>query len=307
MRFRIGLLCLALAASSQASFDLMIAHDTTSNKFHRYDPTTGAYLGAFNHLGFNTLDKMIADSSTGIVHALSGNQVYRYNYSTGQYLGYQTIGTLINDFVLSPDHTRYYGVTNTASVTNALVGGVGWTTLTGTLANSPSNALWYGDKLVTSNLATKSYTLSSITGTTISQVYNGANMNASATSLKNMVVVESTSGTSHLVQPIGGAVCAYPFITSTSLSGTTSVNFAGFQFANILSLAAGHAGYFYMTGTTSGGTLHTMMISENNYGGVDFNMPQITSFDQMAVAIAPEPGTWAALGLGAFALLRRKR
>lgn len=307
MRFRYGLLCFALAASSQASFDLMIAHDTTSNRFHRYDPTTGAYLGAFNHLGFSILDKMIADSSTGIVHALSGNQVYRYNYSTGQYLGYQTLGVGINDFVLSPDHTKYYAVTTGSVVNSATVGSVGWTPLSGSLPHVPDYAMWYGDKLVTANLISKSYTMSTISGTTVTQVFDGANMSSAATSLKNMIVVESTSGTSRLVQPIGGSLCAYPFITSTSLSGTTSVNYSGFQFANILSLAAGHAGYFYMTGTTSGGTLHTMMISENNYGGVEFNMPQITTFDQMAVAIAPEPGTWAALGLGALALLRRKR
>lgn len=286
----------------------MLAHDQSTNKIHRYDPTTGAYLGAFNHLGYFVISRMIADSTTGTLHALAGNSVYQYNYSTGAYLGVQTIGSSPIDFVFSPDRTKYYGVNSSGVVTSSTIGLTGYTTLSGTFTNAPDAALWHGDKLVTSNLATKTYTMSTITGTTLTQVYSGLHMNAVAASVKNMIVLQGTNGASdRIMQPIGGPNLATPFIFSSGLSGSSTSSYSGFQFANVLSVAAGHQGYFYVTGTTAGGSLHTMMVNEFQYGGLDFTMPQITTFGQMAVAIAPEPGTWAALGLGALALLRRKR
>lgn len=80
-------------------------------------------------------------------------------------------------------------------------------------------------------------------------------------------------------------------------------------FDGIAGLAAGHNDLFHVAGM-AGGTFSVARLFTSTLDGlppVAISGTGITAPRDVAVLVAPEPGTMAALGLGLAALLRRRR
>lgn len=79
----------ALATTSQASFELLLAVEYSTGEVHRYDGDKGAYLGSFGAGMYANASGVHADRSTGHCYvnrysAISGVAVY--NNNTGAFV-----------------------------------------------------------------------------------------------------------------------------------------------------------------------------------------------------------------------------
>lgn len=97
-RFTLQAIALALfggAATSHASYELMLVGDVTDREIDRYDPVTGTYLGSFGKGFLSSVTDVKVDSSTGRAYVAdySAGRIKTFDYSTGLYLGSFTAST----------------------------------------------------------------------------------------------------------------------------------------------------------------------------------------------------------------------
>lgn len=93
MRF-LSILGLALIhVPALASYDLLLVPDEGTNSVHRFDGTSGAYLGEFGKGRLSFPQSVAVDPSTGRAYVTSffTNSIQVYNYSTGLFLNEFTV------------------------------------------------------------------------------------------------------------------------------------------------------------------------------------------------------------------------
>lgn len=320
MRLLVLSLSVAVSAVASASFDLMLVGDNTSAgtngaRLMRYDPQTGAQLGYFGQ-GFLTgyVGGITVDRASGRAFVQNSSYITVFNYNTGAYIGRasQTYGLASIAYNASTDRlTTGYGRGNGFSIT----------------------PLFNGDLTLLGNLAGRYTSTAPLikpgTSTYFSWDIASGPQDVRAAAQNTAFSITSTVNVGHVIfssnQDSGSYASAFygDYFYGMAYLGTTfsllrvSTNATGFtgtvaNIANIPSatlgnadMAAGHGDLIYMR---TGNTIHMYSASTNTFMGQQ-TLPGIAAANVsgMALIIAPEPGTWAALGLGAIALMRRRR
>lgn len=284
------------AGVAAASFDLVMALDKTSQRVHRYDGSTGVYLGAFAQGWVSSESQMVLNQPAGEVAVTSGAYIRVFDYSTG----------LLKRTYTSP--------------------------LAGILASNGDEPgfMWLAstDGLARVNLNTGSVNFISqpVPGTGIRHIAGGSADLRVSDAATNRVYRTTNGGTSwtfvsaptQLGLNPGQGIRSdnffgdYYFVTPGVAGlyyhfgvGVASVNLIG-TYTSVTGVARAHGGSAYIIGTASGTTRVTMLDSYLNLG-YNFAAPQVTGPSQLAVVVAPEPSVMIGLAAGALALVRRRK
>lgn len=313
MRSLLVLSAIATVGAAHASFELVMVADRGSKSVHRYDGSTGVYLGQFGNGYLQNPMSMALDQvnnrvfvadQVGTGDGSGSNQVriWSFNYNTGEYLS--SFRTSYN--YLQPQ-IAYDGV-------NLLVGHDG--SIYDVYSTSGSNVLtwaWSG--------ATNPKGLATSTGgmhyaVEGNKLYSRNSVGVQSTfTMTSSISASSTPGQRQLA--ISGnralAVGAISFsainlaslstsntansLTTTTLANYNQINGAGF----------GHGDVAYIAGTNGTiGQMSRVLYSEGIQLQV-FGSGQLIEPRSIAVVNAPEPATFGALGAGLLVLTRRRR
>jgi len=318
MRFFALSICgLGLAASSHASFELLMVLDYGTKSVHRFDSNSGAYLGSFGGGYFNNPQGLIMDRALNRAYVYDSTYgLYRaFDYNTGEHVsdfagygnGFQCFGGLPGGNILAgylggaayelSNSGVGLGYRYTLPVSGSSGVALGSTvhssgrilTWTGALDNSAHMSI---QVLGTTLSSTATYQSSVITnmGTyfTQAQIAVGGN---------NGAVVNTVGNIQYFTTPSdGSSVTLGSNISLTSyLTGPRGV-------------AYGHGSTLYVSGINASNAAQGRILrTTHGFGfGTTFGEGILVNPGQMAIVVAPEPGTWAALGLGALTLMRRR-
>lgn len=304
-------LCVASAAIANASYELLLVADngnaSVTPRVHRFDPVSRAYLGSFGE-GILSAPKGVEISPDGTAWVADvGDRVRLFNAYTGVYLGVinygilsQAYGRLVGDSYwatrstgLNRIHATTYAVSNPPATSG------------GTLFIAPINS----NEFIAGTGFSQISRFNGTTGALISsQGISTSFINAFA----DAVLVPGALGSTTFSLVVGRTFDVTNDLTivnmNASLTVTSSTTRNVSSLNNVFGLAKAHRG-FYAAGTlatdaTKGGVT---FFDEELLERYTFGSNVIISPRGMAAVIAPEPATFAALGLGVLALMRRRR
>lgn len=312
------------AVSAHASFDLMIAPDTVSGRYVRYDPINRIALGTLNISSSNRVTAV--SSRQGGLYTYSGGWMQVNNF-TGERLSnpsFSTLETLLfnSDGSKVAQYTDYtVRISTLSSTTGLLVNGPSWTVPSGFMVKGVTPAkdnrwIVYG----TTSLGLSAYIITD-SGTTVgspTQIVSTANMLTSGIGMgiavpygtsEQFAVCFRSKTKQHQMATMEIRSNGFGMVFSQILS-----NFSSTDGNNSLGLVAGHNGFFVVgaDAVTPTSTRITEMDSITPFYEVDshtttaFAPPFLTSW-RMANLVAPEPGPMIALGVGLAALIGRRR
>ncbi|MBL8060766.1 MAG: PEP-CTERM sorting domain-containing protein [Chthonomonas sp.] len=307
-RLLIGFGCLAFATGAQASFDLMFIQEATPTnsiyRVHRVDPANGVSLGSFQ----------IGPESKGLAASYARRELYSidingnlrtYDYSTGAQKSLRATGfSNVADFVLSADGTSLLIAHNTGQIRtfNLTTNGTGTLISSGTAQFSKLHQAANGDV----------YAYAANLG--MLQRYNSGGFTLQSQEVNGGTTVGQMTYLASVQAPYGtvyyGAGAGYGFNPTYNnnfyFGGGFSNGVSGHQ--SVVSAVRSHTGA-YVIGMDSGGSLTRVTeidsasyhVRTNTFAGINGGVKSV------AVVLAPEPGTLAAIGLGIAALLKRRR
>lgn len=305
-----GALCLVGAISS-ASFDLMLIQEATSvgdfYRVHRVDPANGVPLGSFQ-IGPESKG-LAASQARGEMYTIDRNGNLRtWDYSTGAMKSIRYVGTtFIQDFIVSNDQSKLYFVNGTNLVYSYDLNTNG----TGTIINHPSaqlvkltqsgNGDIYACDVAAGKLgrydAASSYTLTS------TETYYGSTVD-------QMTFVPSvqSGGYGSVYYGSDGAYFAYNLTMGGNFIVGNGFNFPVGSTATADATVKSHNGAYLIGSDTSGsGNVRVTEIDRASYFVRSNMFSGINGVKNVAIVLAPEPSTFAAIGLGIAALLKRRR
>lgn len=306
----IAVATVGLTALANASFELGLVADNGSGTpatrlVHRYDVSSGVYLGSFG--GFsNAITSMAIHSSTNEVYVSTSGNVFRYDYNTG--LRLQTYTTFQSgNIAVAADGNSFYQVTSG-----------------GTVNQYRSSD---GANLGTLSLSGVAFSQVGIDQTTGSIIAAGIAPGGtlgflSVFSSANALLGSSTFTTSFTGSPLpnigqfGGASRTWMFATALNGYAVRTVNYANGSTSGFLTTG-------YVAGTSIRGfaPTHTgAIIAYKNGAGVSavdvmdvagvyrtFGSSQLVDPVAVATVVAPEPGAIVALSVGFLSLLLRRK
>lgn len=303
----LGLALITVAA--HASFDLILVADNTGNftgpttsKIHRYDGDSGVYLGSFQ-TDFGNIDDLAVDGAANEAFVASGGRIKVYNIGTGAVKRVFTVGT--TNALRMHNGTLYRSVGNVLTTMNKATGAQStvkaWTNPISDFGISSNGSYILYDK-----------------ATAFIQGFSSAGVAGS--SFTSPVIAPGNGHIAfdggapdffYLMGNDSGGVTARVHASSINASGTFSVSTTGFSttFMNTyVDHTASHLG-FWVFGENQAGNqaLFRMNTGMGNGGDRVILTPQVTNAGQIAVVLAPEPGTFLAVGVGVAALLRRRK
>lgn len=298
----------AVATTVHASFDLMLINE--GNLVHRVDPVTRTYLGSFSTPFASAMTASFARKS---LYLATGFGVDVWDYSTGEERPGRSfaVSSIVTSVAVSGDQsTLYVGQFNgTIAKFDAAT-----SASTGTFATVASaqiqaiHGLPDGRVLaLTGTTSGHTLRLYSSTGTQLSSVAVDSSSTAASSVLSLWTYTGSSdyiffrgvnTGTSYNYVVLPKGTNSLGTVFGASSSGISSIS--GFE--------PGHVGGYTIgpDTTPANGVRVTRYSSSGEYLGSSV-FSNIASASSTAIVLAPEPGTWAALGLGALALMRRRR
>jgi len=308
MRYMAVLVIASLAASSVASFEMVLVADDGQNtvatrKIHRFDPVSGVYLGSFG--GFNaSITSTYLNQSTNSLFVMSANGFTEWNYNTGllkNSIPYPLVAAI--QYVVRPSGDRIAIFDNLADVPI-----FSFPTFSSLQTHGLLPGALYRSGIWTSN--TSMIAFESAQSRFVNLSFNAAGTTSTTGVVSNVVAATTrwgqmakNGGTNQVVMATGTLGGFYSYAPN----GTTFTNNPGVLAGNALSAASAHSGFFigYNTGAATGRVDY--FDGNRNYTR-SFGIGQVVSPVSMQTVLAPEPGTMAIFGLGLAALkLRRKR
>jgi len=297
MRFSAFIFALVATVSAHASFDLVLVADEATNSVHRFDGTSGAYLGQFGKGRLSYPQDVAVNPATGLAYVTSfaTSTVQVYNYSTGLF---------VNEFAVGPNPR---GVTMLGSdVIVSHTTGVSRYSASGGFLNN------FG-------------TGSNFTGVTVGPdgfVYAYEWPTAlrrykfDGTAAGSSAISSDTNYPHYDAVPFGNQV-AFTNFSARKIeffnANSGLVSGGSFTFTGTLSamtgLAKGHGNALYTCGVLDSSSKPVIAQISGLTGkvGLTFGETILSAPRGMSSVVAPEPGTMIALGLGSAALLRRRK
>lgn len=296
----------AFAAGAQASYELVLVLDNSTASIHRFDGTTGAYFGEYakGDLMPGGSYGLAVDPTRGVSYVSDSNRgmLLVHEYSTGVLLRevslLSTVGHVANMAVAQNGDLLVAGSSRAARLNPSLVVqnyyGAGGST---NVAQAPDGTVYTTDRSGSPLL--RRFTFTGAAGGTAALPAITSYFNWQSTFVGNVGYMTSTTSDSIIPfspvnPPFAGSAVALPSVTQCFALGAghgSTLYAAGLNPAdatkgrlNVYSMATGAA--FYKKTTGEG-------ILKKPYA--------------VATVVAPEPGTLAALSLGAWAVLRRRR
>ncbi len=293
---------LGFAASSMASFDMMMIHDSTGNRVHRYDPINGSYFGSVElPLVPNA---MVASFAQKRLFVVGGSGVSSIDYSTGEVKNGQSVGgvgiaVVGNElWVATGTNTiRRFRADDSLTTLSSLTlpAGAQITDLAGRAG---------GFVLVHDEVNNVLYQTNT-SGSILSSIAFGA-----GPATDNLVALEYfTSNEWVFSHDAGTGIVRYNGIAQQPSSAFVSISggYAPSSMGTTAGIVAGHSGgYFY--GTNPGGAKVIQRFSGFGADGGSVLTPHIGTYSGIAaIVLAPEPTTMIALGIGCAVALRRRK
>ncbi len=312
MVWRIGLVVgvASVSAGAFASFELMMALDRTDKVVYRYDSETGVYLGNFGSGFIQDPLGMVIEQSTNTAYILQNragggsDYITKLNYNTGAFLGSiqiqntnaASIGILNNGRLMASMISDDVSLLDANGFEEAYVSAPN-----GVFAFRYSGIAQDGNGVV--------YALNDngvIYGwNNPFSAGNGAEPNASLGATSTMVSRGQVSARGNWLVAANQTLLTFAETAPTAGFFLTSGVVTGF--ANARGAAIGHNNLMYVSGVSaSGAGLVERYDRFGNFAG-SFGGGQLKNPISLGVVVAPEPGTMIALGVGAAALLRRRR
>jgi len=290
------------AGMAQASFELLLVADNgvgtfDTRRIHRFDPTTGVYLGAFG--GFsNPIISTHIDQATNSLYVIEPTTVTRWDYNTGMLLSSHLA---VNGAYLSsvrPDEGRIAVFDGQQDFLTKSFPGTGGTVATaGFVASSTyRSGLWFQqDSILAWDEMSRRFRLVRMDplGEGGNVLLESPNFGTGAYGQMSLV-----GGDNRAVMAAGSEL---RFTTLDSLSPGSIASPFGLSNA----AARAHDG-FYIGGINSGIGRVTYYDRNFNVRGI-FTNTALMDPVSMQTVLAPEPGTFAAVGVGVAALLRRRK
>lgn len=305
----------AVCSPAMASFELMYIPSISQSRIIRYDPVNRIFLGGMNAPSVRRV--MAGNSELGVAHMAPGS--YRFNMYGGNPAGYMGTALALGSynrfgFIVQPNSAGF-------NLVNIATGGSTNQSLTGPLG------LGLGAQLFTAQpgfarfaseaggLRASAYASSGVLSnsllTSAGAISSASNVilwtNRFNVEVASMAYFDSTANRFRLSHVLLNTASVFSF-------GSTDLAIGAFDTTQPVSLAPAHNG-FYVVGADGANPTTLTRIAQYDDDGVGFlydnwtiglNVSGTPNFG-VGMVVAPEPGTMAALGLGALALLRRRR
>lgn len=291
---------LAVCASpATASFELLLVSDSGSDTIRRFDPVSGASFGSFG--GGFLVDPVGVAVNTALGEAVvadaGGRRITHWNYNTGEYLRTSVVTSGATYLNQNPD-----GTVNLAYADRVVRYGWGFGSPIATYMGDPSFPVQQG-MLQADGL----FYVSSRSASSVRYRWHNATSGAfigNAGWLADRTV--AFGARSFNAYTSGGFTW---FEVDTHNVGPASVNATPFSgYDAVAGVATGHGSAAYAAIRSTGGTWEIRRYDTvANVVMPGFAVGQLTTPTGMAIVVAPEPASLVALGVGALALMRRRR
>lgn len=296
------------------SFELVLVADEVNHCIHRYDGESGVYLGKFgaNRLS-NSLNAIAIDQARNRIYVADYIYLRAFNYNTGEYISSITAPTgnvlpgnlsvFTNGDLLISNGTSplrlNFATGATVTTYNASAGGTFGNVVASTVDEQDNVFLADGMGDTGSNSCVidrfnADGTYLSSSGTYI-QAFSGSRFQQMQARGGRIIVGDSLTRVNILSYGAGAAT----FLNKVVVTGMSS--FAG--------TAMGHGDVRYVSGTDGSGNSKLYAMYENGFSQQTIPTPQIgvNNIKQIAVVVAPEPGSLIGLSLSMVLIARRKK
>ncbi len=303
------LLAVGLTSSALASFDLLLVLDSGQDVVHRYDGDSGTYLGSFGGGTLNNVRGITVDKASKTAVVTHDNGYSTWDYNTGFFKGYNDLVGLSNNDMSLTSNGRLLMTSTDGSVVairrlNTLSIPTGFFSFNSSTTVGPWTSAvegpggnYFAVQAGTGDIVQFSSTTSAQLSVVNVPFFIGTSKGAS-------------DGTSYVALAASGQAISVGLGGTSALGGYTSP----VPFTSAVEFEYAHPGEGWGLGVNASGT--RLQRYYRNLGGVSTFMDaigpgrtlsQVTTPAGLAVVTAPEPGTLIALGVGAAALLRRRR
>lgn len=307
IRTLFGIACGALAVAASASYDLALVTDSGTDTVHRLDPVTGAYFGSFGGGILSDPRGVVVNQSLGVAYVLDAtSRISAWNYSTGAFV------TSFNSDVIGAKF-----LTGNADGTLNVTG----TTLARRFSTSGATLATYTrngtlDTQLGILLRDGLFYLSTRTGVSRSlERFNyatGAFVGANGWLADRLTPIQSIGAANTFNAYVSGTGTSVALELDAMNNGPTLSGLVTTALIDtVAGVAPGHGGMMFVLGrdstTPTRGGIVRFDMNTLTAATVLVGTGQIVTPTGIANVVAPEPGTIAALGLGALVLLRRRR
>lgn len=289
--------------------------DRTAGSIKRFDPSSGAYLGSFanGQVGTGSFNLLLDQSSgrvaVGSTNTASNYAMPYYDYNTGNYLydryysqgasASTKSGSYVASCYSSPNYVIAYDFNGSY---------LGWAFQSGSnyimAAIGASNRI-YGVDVANGRLTfwNSMYASSTPANTAIpnaatSLFYTGE------MALSGYRLAFCSAGTGG-----GPRIWLTDLNTDGSVATIRSIDISA-RYSSAYHIAFGHNDDVYIGAYNSSGDAKYRIARYSWLTGTyrgEFGVSNLTDVGGLVFVAAPEPGTWAAMGLGALILLRRRK
>lgn len=323
------LLSLALIGASNsalASFDMLMMPSISTGRVNRYDPINNVSLGSFNGGTATRLVTINQATNRAFVLDTGASRIRSFNYNTGEILGGNlSAGSIISMDYHAPTNRLWFitptGIsrweTTTAFITTVQSNTGAFSAQSGTMINDSVYAVFGLN--ATNQIVVNNYNAS--TGAFISALTTTFTAQAGSRLGQSTNFLASAAGNSPYAVVTYRDSAGNPFVLRFAYNASNVVNLdlasqplTGFNASNVTpALVRGHEGFFVVGQDSTTGTL-TRIQQYDNSGA--FGLVQNTTMTgatysagayQVANVVAPEPASMIALGLGLFAIAKRRR
>lgn len=301
-----------------SSYELVMVMDSGTRSIHRFDGTTGRYMGEFGRGFLANPVSFAVDGRRGLAHVGDSRLglVRTFDYSTGVHLQDLNIsngqvqsltvlpgGNLLSGFFI--DSAHHYTPQGTSVGFPSIVRINGQATVSGSSANHASGRTL----MVTQRLdrAPGLMIQSALVGTTNFTAASGVLSDTGDYTRNHQLAV--SGNVAALVSELSADIRYYTVSANgQAVNSTFSVSVAT-TFQTLRGVSYGHGSTVYVSGrnaaNTSGLVMRTLQNDNFNYG--TFGEGILQQPGSIQSVIAPEPGTLIATGMGLAALVARRR
>ena len=316
-----GLLLVGLAVSvpiaAHASFELVMVADKGTKSIHRFDGSSGVYLGSFGGGFLSNVESFVINQEEGLAYVGDENlgRIRVFNYNTGVLVRDLTLN--VNGFLqslgIAANGNLYNGYSSPSQIfspTGAALGGSFLFNVAGNTGVAMASASHRsGRQFVASydaNLGPNS-ALQISPGPSPMVVKSAEVSNMGNYVVPTQLAIQNDRG---IWLSSNGTARTF----STNAAGST-VTFNSFSTMNSLlagstfGVGFGHGDALYVSGRNSGNTSGVIMrtIYGSNANLSTFGAGILQNPGMVQVVVAPEPGTMLAIGAGLAFLSRRRK